>query len=203
MIIYERMQEMIKSIGLESEDISKYIISDHGSNFLSALAEPSEGRRLDKEIAEALKNDRDWEHGRCFNHTTQLAITDSKKELGINNVIDKVSQLVKRYQKSKNALELYQQFQKEHGLLQHELVQNVKTLWDSDFRLLERAVEQKAAITSELSAAGEDNLTAVEWKLAEGFVEVLRPVANHTAEMGSEKGPISSMIIPTIYEIES
>ncbi|KAE8740381.1 hypothetical protein FOCC_FOCC014119 [Frankliniella occidentalis] len=201
--IYNRMQEMIRSLQLESEEIAKYIISDNGSNFLAALGEPTEGRRIDEEIAEVLRNEKDWEHGRCFNHTAQLAINDAKKELGINNVIEKVSHIVRRYSKSKNAVELYEQFQKEHGLPKHELIQRVKTRWDSDFRMLERAVEQKAAIVSELSAAGEENLSAVEWKLAEGFVEVLRPVANHTAEMGSETGPTASMILPVIFEIES
>lgn len=170
---------------------------------LAALEQPSEERRLDEEIAEILRHEKAWEHRKCFNHAAQLAINDGKKDLGLHNVIDKVSNLVNRYHRSKNAKELFEQYQKEHGLPAHELVQRVKTRWDSDFRMLERCVEQKAAIVSETSKSGEDNLTASEWKLAEGFVEVLRPVANHTAEMGSEKGPTASMILPVVYEIES
>lgn len=48
----------------------------------------------------------------------------------------------------------------------------VKMKWDSKFIMLERFVEQKAAIISEQSKAGVDSLTVQKWKLIEGYVEV-------------------------------
>ncbi|MBW0552209.1 hypothetical protein O181_091924 [Austropuccinia psidii MF-1] len=200
--ISERLEKKIEEYGLDDKTIRKYVTSDNGSNMLAALEQPSEERRMDEEIAEILRKSKSWEHLRCFDHTAQLAINDTKKEIGANNVIDKVSKLVKRYHKSITAYENFKKFQKEHNLPDHDLIQRVKTRWNSDFLMLQRATEQKLAIVSECCQAEEDHLTSNEWKLAEGFVEVLRPIADHTNDMGSENSPTSSMILPTIFEIE-
>lgn len=79
----------------------------------------------------------------------------------------------------------------------------VCTRWDSEFLMLERFVEQKPAIISEHIKAGINNLTAPEWKLIEGYVEVLRPIATFTAEMGSRTKPTLSMVLPVLFEIKS
>lgn len=202
-VICQNLEDKISDYNLSDEGIQKYVTSDNGANMLAALEQPSEERMNDLDVAPILRAKKAWEHLKCLNHTGQLAINDTKKEMNVNNVINKVSKLVTRYSNSKTALESFEKFQKELNLPKHDLVQRVKTRWNSDFLMLERAVEQKQAIVSECCDAGEDHLSTQEWKLAEGFVEVLRPLAEHTNEMGSESKPTASMILPTIFEITS
>ncbi|XP_034238086.1 zinc finger BED domain-containing protein 4 [Thrips palmi] len=201
--ICERMDDKLSEYFLNSRHVKKYVTSDNGSNMLAALEQPKEERILDEEIAEILRHKKAWEHFKCFNHTGQLAINDTKKDMNMISVIEKLSKLVQRYSKSRTAKESFEKFQSELKLPGHGLLQRVKTRWNSDFIMMERAVEQKQAIVAECTAAGEDHLTTQEWKLAEGFVEVLRPLAEHTNEMGSEQKPTASMILPTIFEITS
>ncbi|KAK3918539.1 LOW QUALITY PROTEIN: Zinc finger BED domain-containing protein 4, partial [Frankliniella fusca] len=142
-LICERMEDKIAEYNLNDDNIAKYVTSDNGSNMLAALEQPSEQRMLDTQIANILRTKKEWEHLKCFNHTGQLAIMDTKKDMNVNNVIDKISRLVKRYNKSRTALESFEKFQTELGLPKHGLLQRVKTRWNSDFIMMERAVEQK------------------------------------------------------------
>ncbi|XP_020298431.1 zinc finger BED domain-containing protein 4-like, partial [Pseudomyrmex gracilis] len=54
-----------------------------------------------------------------------------------------------------------------------------------------------------MNKADIDGLTVQEWKLLEGYVEVLRSIANFTAEMGSRSKPTLSMVLPVLFEIKS
>ncbi|XP_077280023.1 zinc finger BED domain-containing protein 4-like [Temnothorax americanus] len=198
-----KVADAITELNLGDDEIEKYIVSDNGTNMVKALSEPSEKTMSDASLPDILKNKRSWQHVLCYNHTLQLAISDTRKKIDSNAVIEKVSSMVARYNRSKTSRESLQFFQEEHKLPLHDLIQMVSTRWDSEFLMLERFVEQKAAITSEQCKAGVNSLTAQEWKLAEGYVEVLRPVANFTAEMGSCKKPTLSMVLPVLFEIKS
>ncbi|XP_071640285.1 zinc finger BED domain-containing protein 4-like [Temnothorax longispinosus] len=201
--VCEKVADAITELNLGDDEIEKYIVSDNGTNMVKALSEPSEKTMSDASLPDILKNKRSWQHVLCYNHTLQLAISDTRKKIDLNAVIEKVSSMVARYNRSKTSRESLQFFQEEHKLPLHDLIQMVSTRWDSEFLMLERFVEQKAAITSEQCKAGVNSLTAQEWKLAEGYVEVLRPVANFTAEMGSCKKPTLSMVLPVLFEIKS
>lgn len=154
-------------------------------------------------IIPSIIKEKSWYHIRCYTHTLELAISDTRKDMAASSVIEKVSNMVGRYNRNKPARESLQFFQSEHKLLKHELLQMVETRWDSEFIMLERFIEQKAAIISEQSKAGVDSLTVQEWKLIEGYVEVLRPVATFTADMGSRTKPTLSMVLPVLFEIQS
>lgn len=201
--ICEKVDDAVTELDLDNNEIEKYIVSDNGANIVKALGKPFEKTMSDANLPEILKSKKSWQHVLCYNHTLQLAINDTRKEIGANTVIEKISSMVARYNRSKISRESLQFFQREHKLPSHDLIQMVKTRSDSEFLMLERFVEQKAAITSEQCKAGVDNLTAQEWKLAEGYVEVLRPIANFTAEMGSCKKPTLFMVLPVLFEIKS
>lgn len=179
-------------------DVATYIISDNGPNVVCALEQPSERKKSDHKVPVLLRQEKPWTHLRCTDHTLQLAIGDSVEDLNGNNIIDKASKLVAHYSRSHVSRDSLAAFQKEHGLPEHELIQMVSTRWNSEYLML---VEQKLAVVSERSASGEDCFNANEWKLAEGFVEVLQPIAGHTAELGSATLPTLSCVIPVLYEI--
>lgn len=205
--ICQKIHEVLEDFNLnDNGNISKYIVSDNGKNIVRALSEPEFELQESTDSTCAFLStikEKSWHHIRCYNHTLQLAISDTRKAMAASSVIEKVSSMVGRYNRSKPAKESFQFFQSEHKLPKHELLQMVETRWDSEFIMLERFIEQKAAIISEQSKAGVDSLTVQEWKLIEGYVEVLRPVATFTAEMGSRTKPTLSMVLPVLFEIQS
>lgn len=207
--ICQKIHEVLEDLNLNNGNISIYIVSDNGANMVRALSKPElELFKLQKSTDSnneflSIAKEKSWYHIRCYNHTLQLAISDTRKEVGASSVIEKVSSMVGRYNRSKPARESLQFFQSEHKLAKHELLQMVDTRWDSEFIMLERFIEQKAAIISEQSKAGLDSLTVQEWKLIEGYVEILRPIATFTADMGSKTKPTLSMVLPVLFEIVS
>ena len=54
----------------------------------------------------------------------------------------------------------------------------------------------------EMADAGEDSISGSQWKMIEGYVKVLKPIAQFTAELGSTSEPTLSMVIPVLYEIK-
>ncbi|XP_011688860.1 PREDICTED: zinc finger BED domain-containing protein 4-like [Wasmannia auropunctata] len=173
--IYQKIHEVLEDLNLNDGHISKYIVSDNGANMVRALSE-SELKIQESTEESTLEflsviREKSWHHIRCYNHTLQLAISDTRKDVGASSVIEKVSSMVGRYNKSRPARESLQFFQSEHNLPKHELLQMVETRWDSEFIMLQRFVEQKAAIISKQSKAGIDSLTVQEWKLIEGYVK--------------------------------
>lgn len=177
--VLQKIHEVLQYLGLNNGNISVYIVSDNGANMVRALSEPQSQESTDDELHSIIK-EKCWSHIRCYNHTLQLAISDTRKDMGVSTIIENVSSVVARYNRSRPVRESFQSFQSEHKLPKHELLQMVETRWDSEFIMLQRFVEQKAAIISEQSKAGIDSLTVQEWKLIEGYVEVLRSVASFT-----------------------
>ena len=142
-----------------------------------------------------------WEHIRCYNHTMQLAVTDTTKDAGVSSVISKVCASVGRYSRSAPARESLRLCQISEKVPEHELIQMVVTRWDCCFDILPRYIEQKPAIIKEHSQSSNDCLKVSEWKLVEGYVDVLREIKAFTAELGSHSMPTLSMVIPVLYEI--
>lgn len=201
--ICDKVESVICELDLLDEKIRKYIISDNGANMVKALNKNSLcDLENDFDMAEVVER-KNWEHVLCYNHTLQLTIHDTRKEMNTKSVIEKVSTIVARYNRSKSARESLQHFQPEHKIPKHDLIQMVCTRWDSEFLMLQRFLEQKSAIISEQNKSGIDGLTVQEWKLIEGYVEILQPIANFTAEMGSRSKPTLSMVLPVIFEIKS
>lgn len=210
--IYKKVEDIIFELDLCDERIRKYIVSDNGTNMVKALSKSNDPvcnlnddliYNFDMDETVTNPGNISWEHILCYNHTLQLTISDTRKEMNASSVIEKVSSIVGRYNRSKSARESLEHFQYEHKIPKHDLIQMVCTRWDSEFLMLERILEQKPAIISEHIKAGINNLTAQEWKLIEGYVEILRPIATFTAEMGSRTKPTLSMVLPVLFEIKS
>ncbi len=85
----------------------------------------------------------------------------------------------------------------------HKLIHDVTTRWNSTYDMLERYVEQQAAIYSavmdkDMKKKVKDIalLTESETKLAEGLINILKPLKNVITLMSTETAPSVSMIIP-------
>lgn len=69
-------------------------------NMVKALSKNSLCNVENDDMAEAV-NRKSWEHILCYNHTLQLTISDTRKEMSANSVIEKVSNIVARYNRKK------------------------------------------------------------------------------------------------------
>lgn len=85
----------------------------------------------------------------------------------------------------------------------HKLIHDVTTRWNTTYDMLERYVEQQAAIYSALMDKDVKKnvkdiavLTDSEAKLAEDLIKILKPLNNVTTLMSTETSPSVSMIIP-------
>lgn len=88
--VCEKVDDAVTELNLGDDEIEKYIVSDNGANIVKALGEPSEKTMSDASLPDILKNKKLWQHVLCYNHTLQLAISDTRKEIGANTVIEKV-----------------------------------------------------------------------------------------------------------------
>lgn len=68
--------------------------------------------------------------------------------------------------------------------------------------MLERILEQKSAITLDLQNV-KRKLVPRDWKLIEGYVEVLKPIFETTKELCQEKIPTLSTVNPILCTIET
>ena len=69
--------------------------------------------------------------------------------------------------------------------------------------MLERILEQKSAITLDLQNIKKNGFVPRDWKLIEGYVEVLKPIFEATKELCQEKIPTLSMVNPILCTIET
>ncbi|XP_026482907.1 uncharacterized protein LOC113391164 [Ctenocephalides felis] len=96
---------------------------------------------------------------------------------------------------SGTAQEKLHSIQKDLDLLQHELVQDVSTRWNSTYYMLERSMQQKRAISVYLVDCDIANLTAAQWELLEQHIlKLLKPFEEITKLVSSRYACISEII---------
>lgn len=85
----------------------------------------------------------------CFLHTSQLVIHDTIFEQRIiKDIIANCRKITSHFNHSPLAYSKLEELQKQHNIVQHKLVQDVPTRWNSTYLMMERMYEQRSAIAA-------------------------------------------------------
>jgi hypothetical protein len=89
-------------------------------------------------------------HIKCFGHTINLATQRGLKCAGATRLLGRVRRIVTFFHRSTVATAVLKEKQKLLGIPVHKLKQDVSTRWISSFDMLERFLEQQAAVCASL-----------------------------------------------------
>ncbi|XP_041853351.1 E3 SUMO-protein ligase ZBED1-like isoform X2 [Melanotaenia boesemani] len=141
-------------------------------------------------------------HVTCIAHTINLASQKAFQVQHAARVLGQVRRIVTFFHHSPKASEILHQNQLLLGLPSHKLIQDVCTLWNSSYDMLERFLEQQPAVFAGLMSRelrkGEDVNTLTEEDLAtiEAIVKLMEPVKVATTLLCEEDNPTLSMVAP-------
>lgn len=155
------------------------ILRDNGANMVKAI------------------NDSTYNSISCFIHTLQLVVNEAiRVQENITQMIIASRRIVTHFHHSESAQQKLKEHQRELGLPFHQLVQDVRTRWNSTFYMLARLGEQKRAITLYISENDVkfQNLSVTEWQLLEDCLLFLKPLEEITKLASSSAASISSVI---------
>ncbi|KAM9350016.1 E3 SUMO-protein ligase ZBED1 [Symphorus nematophorus] len=139
----------------------------------------------------------------CFAHTVNLAAKNAVSISQVSRLLGKIRKVVTFFHRSTTASHALKTKQGMLELPVHKLIHDVPTRWNTTYDMLERYLEQQAAIYSALMEKDVKKhlkdisvLTDGEAKLAEDLIRILKPLKNVTTLMSTETSPSVSMIIP-------
>ncbi len=147
-------------------------------------------------------------HIRCFAHTVNLAAQRGMGVHQMSRLLGRVRKVVTFFHRSTTAAAVLKEKQVMLQLPLHKLVQDVATRWNSSHDMLERYLEQQAAVFSALTDKSvKKNIKDIvtlsddDVKLAEDVVQVLKPLKTVTTLMSTKQIPTISMILPLKHRI--
>ncbi|XP_060781454.1 zinc finger BED domain-containing protein 4-like [Neoarius graeffei] len=144
---------------------------------------------------------------RCAGHTLQLCINVALKKDPICRVIAAARRLVGHFKKSAKATAALTQ--KQQNVVEHKLIQDVSTRWNSTHCMLERLLEQRWPVTAVLSnpvtthrSDCDLDLTTAQWRIAEDIVSVLKPMVTLTELLSQDVNASLSATLPMLINMK-
>ena len=135
----------------------------------------------------------------CTAYTLQLVVNEG---LASQRVMVDIMAMLKRcvthFQHSVLVKQHLQSIQEDLGFPEHQLFQAVPTRWNSTLHMLQRALEQKRAVTIYSEEYGRfPCLTTQQWEIVSNLVETLIPIKEVTLEVSSNDSS-AFCIIPCV-----
>lgn len=186
----EELKEAVSEWKLERPGSTIPVTTDNARNIVNAISEAGLGPQIG-----------------CFAHTLNLA---SQKATGINQVsrlLGRIRRVVSFFHRSTTAAHILQTKQEMLNVQKHTLIHDVPTRWNTSYDMVERYLEQQAAVYSALTEKALKNkdiatLSDQDVRMAEDIIEVLKPLKTTTTLMSTETTPSVSMILPLKTRIQ-
>ena len=141
------------------------------------------------------------EHFPCVAHTLQLSIKNGLTVSRVQRVLGPCKKLVEHFKKSTKETYKLREKQEMLKLPQHKLIQDCVTRWGSTLGMLERLMEQQAAIAAVLMGGKVRHLMPEgdERTVIELLVDILKAFHRATEAMGAAKYPTLSTVKPLLH----
>lgn len=121
----------------------------------------------------------------------------------MSRLLAKVRKIVTFFHRSTTAAHVLKTKQELLQLPIHKLIQDTPTRWNSSYDMIERYIEQQAAVYSAMTDKGVKKnvkdvvtLSKNDVRLAENVIIVLKPLKTVTTLMCTESSPSASMVLP-------
>ncbi|KAK6183140.1 hypothetical protein SNE40_010673 [Patella caerulea] len=147
----------------------------------------------------------------CFAHTLNLAANKVLTIPGFCNVLAKIRSVVYFFHKSNIGTELLKMKQKALDLLEHRLIIDCRTRWNSTYYMLERFLEQRPAILATLldgtvkrlhdKSKLVSGLSDSEIQNCEDFVKIMQVMETAIKVLSEGKSPTASLILPLLTKL--
>ncbi|KAK7898586.1 hypothetical protein WMY93_019439 [Mugilogobius chulae] len=157
------LQEVVQEWGIAEKNV--VVVTDNAANM---------------EVATNLSN---FEHVKCFAHALNLASQRTMKLPSVARLLGRVRRITSFFHRSPLASRVLEDKQKLLGLPVHKLITDVVTRWNSAFEMVERFLEQQAAVTASLLSPEVrrrekdiSTLTEMDISNAEDFIKAMKPM---------------------------
>ena len=132
----------------------------------------------------------------CFAHTVQLAVNEGiLSQRYVTDIIATCRRIVGHFKHSSSATSRLHDYQKQLGIANHQLIQDVSTRWNSTYYMMERMLEQRQPLT--LYAAENSGVAVLlpnQWDVMKNAVGLLGPFEEATKYVSSASVSISETI---------
>lgn len=165
------------------KSIPIYFVTDGGKNIVSTVRQTP------------------FFHRECFAHKLQLVVEGAvNSDTSAQEMLRR--SIVSHYYKSKAATARLKNIQINRP---KTIIQMVDTRWNSESHMLDRLVQLKTAILTELATSPYQvcNMSNDEWDLADGYLEALKSIEIITNVMSADAYPTTSIVILVLNEIET
>ncbi|XP_074496307.1 uncharacterized protein LOC141770552 isoform X2 [Sebastes fasciatus] len=149
---------------------------------------------------------------RCFAHMLSLAAQKVYTSNTVTRWAAKIRAVVVWIKRSSTAQTVLQGKQQLLNLPRHSLVLDVRTRWDSLYLMMERFVEQYAAVQAtttdpQIKQSAEkkrlETLSDDDHRKAEEFIGIMKPLYTSSLCVSADKSPTCSQIFPILKKLEA
>ncbi|XP_047431537.1 zinc finger BED domain-containing protein 4 [Mugil cephalus] len=136
----------------------------------------------------------------CFGHTIDLIVSEAiKSQRMVQNLLSIARKICERVHRSAKAKEKLAELQKVHQLPENQLIQDVPSKWRTSFFMLERLVEQKAAIDElSIECNFREMISCDQWEVMLSVCNALKPFEVACREMSNRTATLGQ-VIPLIH----